>query len=60
VEMWESLAALWRDFPKQLWESALCADFHRCGISIRPVLRVTIPELIFAYFLRAPGFDGDR
>ena len=34
--MWESLAAFRRDFSKQLWESALFADFHSCGISIRP------------------------
>jgi len=58
--MWESLAALWRDFSKQLWESALCADFHSCGISIRPVLGDKNPELIFASFLRAAGFHADR
>jgi hypothetical protein len=58
--MWKSLAALWRDFSKQLWESALCADFHSCGISIRPVCEFENAELIFASFLRATGFDGDR
>jgi len=58
--MWESLAAFWRDFSKHLWESALFADFHRCGISIRPLLGGKDPELIFAVFLGCAGFDADR
>jgi hypothetical protein len=33
--MWESRAAFWHDFSKRRWESALFADFHGRGISIR-------------------------
>jgi hypothetical protein len=60
VEMWERLAAFWRGFSKQRWKSVLFADFHGCGISIRPLLGVKDPELIFASFPRSTGFDADR
>ncbi len=58
--MWESLAAFGRDFSKQLWESALGADFHSCGISIRPVLSLKIAKIIFASFLLTGPFQADR
>ena len=51
--MWESHSAFWRDFSKQLWESALYADFHRCGISIRP----GIPPKLYPQILRKTLFS---
>jgi len=57
--MWERLAAFWRGFSKQLCKSALFADFHRCGISIKPVICSGNRKLIFASFLRVAGFRTD-
>ena len=45
VEMWESRAAFWRDFSKRRWESALFADFHGRGISIRPLPCSFYPQI---------------
>jgi hypothetical protein len=51
--MWESRAAFGHDFSKRRWKSALFADFHGRGISIRQAFLLVklkiCGELCFLY-----------
>jgi len=46
VEMWESRAAFGRGFSKRRWKSALFADSHGRGISIRPFAMSFHPQIL--------------